>query len=201
MAALLGLHTIVCIKKSHKKWHRKCLNTMCARSDVFSTANMEQKELSRLFVLCYILKTQQERGKSYDSTVVASSSSTALVTPTFCGNPRVCSHWLQLFLRHCTPSDIKHPRHPVFTANWQLSICQLVSLKSSHLSWLLLTDVNRKKEATTSWCASYISSSQTFGGMHLNSSTSFRIFFHPYSFNRSWYNNAAGSRQRPAVSL
>lgn len=61
--APLGLHTIIYIKNSHKRRHRKCLNTMCVRSDVFSTANMEQKELSRLFVYRYILKIQKERKK------------------------------------------------------------------------------------------------------------------------------------------
>lgn len=193
MVALLGLHTIVWIKNSHEKWHRKCLNTMCVRSDVFSTANMEQKELSRLFVHCYILKKQQERGKYYNTIVVASSSPVLWSLPHFVATLVSaligCSSFYASAPRLDMKEGMKEPRHPVFTANSQLSIC----------CWLW---GNRKKTYNQLMCIiQYSSSSQTFGGMHLNSSRSFRMFFHPYSFNKSWYNNAAGSSQRPAGSL
>lgn len=192
MVALLGLHTIVWIKNSHEKWHRKCLNTMCVRSDVFSTANMEQKELSRLFVHCYILKKQQERGKYYNTIVVASSSPVLWSLPHFVATLVSaligCSSFYASAPRLDMKEGMKEPRHPVFTANSQLAF--------------VVDCGGTEKKPTTSWCASYsIAPLPRLGGMHLNSSRSFRMFFHPYSFNKSWYNNAAGSSQRPAGSL
>lgn len=125
--------------------------------------------------------------------------------PHFVATLRVCSSFYVIAPR----LDIKHPRHPVFTANsvqhLPTGVFEVVKLEP------IVVDcgVNRKKKKNynqlmcqlTLCIIQYISSSQTFGGMHFNSSISFRIFFHPYSFNKSRYNNAAGSSQRPAVSL
>lgn len=121
MAALLGLHTIVSIKNSHKKWHRKCLNTMCMQSDVFSTEHGAERAPQVVCALLHIQKTRK-RNILRPTIVVASSSPLLWSLPHFVATLVSALIGCSSFYVSAPRLDVKHPRHPVFTANSQLSI-------------------------------------------------------------------------------